>query len=89
LRSLFSPSAAWKAAASEMETSYLRAFLVLIQQDSRLYVPVIGLLILATWRFYTFTFLPWVYPKDPKEYPYWIPVIGKKRPYQTVAISQR
>jgi hypothetical protein len=28
---------------------------------------------LLLWRLWTFTILPWLSPKEPKEVPYWIP----------------
>ncbi|CAG8958377.1 hypothetical protein HYFRA_00011054 [Hymenoscyphus fraxineus] len=31
----------------------------------------------ATWRFWKFTLKPALNPGDPKEYPYWIPVLGQ------------
>ena len=32
-----------------------------------------AILALLSWRIWKFTIIPWVYPDDPKEIPYWIP----------------
>ncbi|QLI73895.1 uncharacterized protein G6M90_00g105150 [Metarhizium brunneum] len=36
---------------------------------------------LVLWRLWRFTVLPWLYPDLPKEFPYWIPVLGHARAF--------
>lgn len=40
-------------------------------------VPLVAFILLLLWRLYRFTITPVLFPHDPKEYPYWIPIIGK------------
>lgn len=35
------------------------------------------LLFLGAWRLLRFWIIPWLYPDDPEEFPYWVPFIGK------------
>ncbi|KAL2751871.1 hypothetical protein ACRALDRAFT_2114777 [Sodiomyces alcalophilus JCM 7366] len=59
-----------------VESSYAGSAITFVTQDARLGIPILLLLSLLAWRVYTFTILPWLYPDDPKEYPYWIPGVG-------------
>lgn len=63
---------------ASMESSSIvwTAFSVVFQ-DNRLALLAIVLIALLVWRIIRFTFLPWLFPKDPQEYPYWIPIIGE------------
>ncbi len=56
---------------------YVRAVVALVVNDAYLASLTTVLLALGVWRFYTFTILPWLYPTDPEEYPYWVPFIGE------------
>ncbi|KAF7876406.1 hypothetical protein EAF04_001498 [Stromatinia cepivora] len=64
-----------------MEASYLFSLLVILKQDPKFAWPTIAILLLLIWRLYRFTISPIIYPRDPKEYPYWIPVIGHLRSF--------
>ncbi|KAK4197159.1 Abscisic acid 8'-hydroxylase 4 [Triangularia verruculosa] len=59
-----------------MESSYLWATVNLAAHDTCLSLLTASVLYLLLWRLYTFTIRPWLRPSDPKEYPYWIPVVG-------------
>jgi hypothetical protein len=47
-----------------------------LQISSALQVTGTVLATLLAWRLWRFTIRPTLYPNDPKEYPYWLPVIG-------------
>ncbi|KAK4236950.1 Abscisic acid 8'-hydroxylase 4 [Achaetomium macrosporum] len=64
-----------------MESSYLGTALAFAACDVRPALLAIVFVTLVLWRFYVFTILPWHFPTDPKEYPYWIPVIGHLRSF--------
>ncbi|GAB1315261.1 Abscisic acid 8'-hydroxylase 4 [Madurella fahalii] len=64
-----------------MESSYVRGVITLIVHDGRLALLAAALFSLLLWRFYTFTVAPWLHPTDPKEYPYWVPVVGHLRSF--------
>ncbi|KAL8783070.1 MAG: hypothetical protein Q9213_004882 [Squamulea squamosa] len=36
---------------------------------------------LVIWRLWRFTISPWLHPQDPRELPYWIPVLGHARAF--------
>ncbi|ROT37825.1 cytochrome P450 [Sodiomyces alkalinus F11] len=65
----------------DVESSYAATVITLVAHDARLGLPLLALLSLLGWRLYTFTILPWLYPNDPKEYPYWIPGLGHLRSF--------
>lgn len=51
-----------------------------VKSISKLHIPIsIGLclgLSLLFWRLVRFTILPLLRPRDPQEYPYWLPGVG-------------
>ena len=56
----------------------LRDYFLVTLGELSLFIRVglgLGLSLLA-WRCVRFTVLPILYPDDPQEYPYWIPVLG-------------
>ncbi|KAI1418401.1 cytochrome P450 [Hypoxylon sp. FL1857] len=59
-----------------MESSYAAFVVTTITHDPRLTCLAITLLSLSIWRLLIFTVIPYFYPKDPKEYPYWVPFVG-------------
>lgn len=52
------------------------SFTLLVQQHLSLFALVGAPLFLLSWRMWRFTIVPILYPNDPKELPYWIPVLG-------------
>lgn len=48
----------------------------LVFRSSHFTFFAISALLLLAWRLFAFTILPFLYPRDPKEYPYWIPIVG-------------
>ncbi|KAL8851305.1 MAG: hypothetical protein Q9221_003750 [Calogaya cf. arnoldii] len=49
---------------------------------SNISVPALLFLgLLLSWRLWRFTITPWLYPNDPKELPYWIPILGHLLPF--------
>lgn len=59
-----------------METSYVSTLIGSLRSDPKLGWPATAGLLLVGWRLYRFTLSSILYPRDPKEYPYWVPVIG-------------
>ncbi|KAL8862408.1 MAG: hypothetical protein Q9178_001417 [Gyalolechia marmorata] len=50
--------------------------------NSTISVPALLLIgLLLSWRLWRFTITPWLHPDDPKELPYWIPILGHLLPF--------
>ncbi|KAM0247338.1 hypothetical protein ACHAQJ_009895 [Trichoderma viride] len=48
----------------------------IIQDNVGLVIVAVALISIWFWRLWRFTVLPLMYPDDPKELPYWIPILG-------------
>ncbi|KAI1657937.1 cytochrome P450 [Daldinia decipiens] len=64
-----------------MESSYVEAVMIAVAKDARFAILGITVFLFISWRLFTFTIVPLLHPNDPKEYPYWIPVVGHLRSF--------
>jgi len=61
-----------------MDHALLSLFTALAARNVYLIVILLAFAGLLLWRLYRFTIVPYFYPNEPKEYPYWIPFVGTR-----------
>ncbi|PVI01874.1 hypothetical protein DM02DRAFT_654123 [Periconia macrospinosa] len=69
------------AHGDDLKSLYHVSMVEAISSKPYLMAALAGFAMLLLWRLYRFTIVPLIYPNDPKEYPYWIPIIAHLRSF--------